>query len=77
MSVSPPSQPTYQASEGLRAMEWPEENLTSTMIEGGGFYPARLGETFDEGRFVITRKLGFGGFSSVWLARDRKFVLCQ
>ena len=75
MSVSPPSQPTYQASEGLRAMEWPEENLTSTMIEEGGFYPARLGEAFDEGRFVITRKLGYGGFSSVWLARDRKFVI--
>ena len=56
-------------------MEWPEENLTSTMTEGGGFYPVRLGETFDNERFVITRKLGFGGFSSVWLARDRKFVI--
>ena len=77
MSSVPSPQPTYEASEELKAMEWPEEDLTSTMIEGGGFYPARLGETFDEGRFVITRKLGFGGFSSVWLARDRKFVLCQ
>ena len=75
MSPIPSPQPTYQASEGLRAMEWPEENLTSTMTEGGGFYPVRLGETFDNERFVITRKLGFGGFSSVWLARDRKFVI--
>jgi serine/threonine-protein kinase SRPK3 len=65
----------YQASEDLKGLEWPEEGLTSTTNEGGGFYPARLGETFDDGRFVITRKLGWGGFSSVWLARDRKYVL--
>ncbi|KAN0125243.1 kinase-like protein, partial [Russula decolorans] len=51
-----------------------EESLTSTANEGAGFYSARLGETFDDGRFVITRKLGWGGFSSVWLARDRKYV---
>ena len=75
MSSVPSPQPTYEASEELKVMEWPEEDLTSTMIEGGGFYPVRLGETFDNERFVITRKLGFGGFSSVWLARDRKFVI--
>ena len=66
---------TYQASKDLQGMQWPEESLTSTSNEGGGFYPARLGETFDDGRFVITRKLGWGGYSSVWLARDRKYVL--
>ena len=66
---------TYQASKDLQGMQWPEENLTSNSDEGGGFYPARLGETFDDGRFVITRKLGWGGYSSVWLARDRKYVL--
>ena len=64
----------YQASEDLKGLQWPEESLTSTANEGGGFYPARLGETFDDGRFVTTRKLGWGGFSSVWLARDRKYV---
>ena len=67
--------PAYQASEDLKGLQWPEESLTSTANEGAGFYPVRLGETFDEGRFVITRKLGWGGFSSVWLARDRKYVL--
>jgi hypothetical protein len=65
----------YQASEDLKGLQWPEESLTSTANEGAGFYSARLGETFDDGRFVITRKLGWGGFSSVWLARDRKYVL--
>ena len=76
MSQQPPSLPTppYQASRDLRDLEWPEENLTSTVDEGAGFYPVRLGETFDDGRFVITRKLGWGGYSTVWLARDRKCV---
>lgn len=70
----PPSLPTppYQASDDLKGLEWPEEDLTSTADEGAGFYPLRLGETFDGGRFVITRKLGWGGYSTVWLARDRK-----
>ena len=53
---------------------WPEEDFALSSDEGGGFYPVRLGETFDDGRFVITRKLGWGGFSSVWLAGDRKYV---
>lgn len=66
------SQSTYLASEDLRGMQWPEESLTSTESEGGGFYPVRLGEDFEEGRFIVTRKLGWGGFASVWLARDRK-----
>ncbi|EJD00046.1 kinase-like protein, partial [Fomitiporia mediterranea MF3/22] len=73
MSDDPPTpQPTYQASEDLKNMQWPEENLALSSDEGGGFYPARIGEIFDEARFVITKKLGWGGFSSVWLARDRK-----
>ena len=53
---------------------WPEEDFALSADEGGGFYPMRLGETFDNGRFVIMRKLGWGGFSSVWLARDHKYV---
>ncbi|PAV18716.1 kinase [Pyrrhoderma noxium] len=71
--MSPVSAPMYQASEDLKKLVWPEENLTSTRIEGGGFYPARLGEVFDNARFTITRKLGYGRFSTVWLARDRKY----
>jgi len=68
------SSPPDQASSGAKRQEWPEEDFESTADECGGFYPVRLGETFEDGRFVITRKLGWGGFSSVWLARDRKYV---
>lgn len=36
----------------------------------GGFHPTALGDTFKGGRYVIHRKLGFGGRSTVWLATD-------
>jgi serine/threonine-protein kinase SRPK3 len=60
----------YETSEDLKQMQWPDENLTFAVGEDGGFCPAELGESFDDGRFVVTRKLGWGGFASVWLARD-------
>ncbi|KPM34602.1 hypothetical protein AK830_g11978 [Neonectria ditissima] len=38
--------------------------------EPGGFHPAVLGDTLCDGRYTIRHKLGHGGFSIVWLARD-------
>ena len=37
--------------------------------EPGGFHPVHLGDTYDD-RYKIIHKLGSGGFSTVWLARD-------
>lgn len=36
----------------------------------GGYHPVEIGETFKNGRYVIVRKLGWGHFSTVWLAKD-------
>jgi hypothetical protein len=36
----------------------------------GGFHPVHLGDEFGEGRYKIVNKLGFGSYSTVWLARD-------
>ncbi|EMD34013.1 hypothetical protein CERSUDRAFT_20543, partial [Gelatoporia subvermispora B] len=36
-----------------------------------GYFPARLGQTLQGGRYCIVRKLGWGQYSSVWLAKDR------
>ncbi|EQL38806.1 CMGC/SRPK protein kinase, variant 2 [Blastomyces dermatitidis ATCC 26199] len=38
----------------------------------GGFHRVALGDTFDAGRYHILRKLGYGQYSTVWLARDSK-----
>ncbi|KAG6287050.1 hypothetical protein E4U46_004381 [Claviceps purpurea] len=40
----------------------------------GGYHPVSLGDTFDSKRYTILRKLGYGLYSTVWLARDSK---CQ
>ena len=37
----------------------------------GGYHPISISDTFDRGRFRILHKLGFGGSSTVWLARDQ------
>ncbi|KHO11328.1 serine/threonine protein kinase, AGC family [Metarhizium robertsii ARSEF 23] len=36
----------------------------------GRFHPVALGDTFHNGRYTVRNKLGHGGFSTVWLARD-------
>ncbi|KFY86618.1 hypothetical protein V500_07511 [Pseudogymnoascus sp. VKM F-4518 (FW-2643)] len=36
----------------------------------GGLHTVMLGDTFQGGRYCIRDKLGYGGYSTVWLARD-------
>lgn len=36
----------------------------------GGFHPVALGDTLRDTRYTILRKLGYGGYSTVWLASD-------
>ena len=49
-----------------------EENFLDYRL--GGFHPVTLGDTLKDGRYQIHHKLGFGGFSTVWVARDRRHV---
>ncbi|KPM39875.1 hypothetical protein AK830_g6695 [Neonectria ditissima] len=37
----------------------------------GGYHPTLLGDAFHNGRYEVVHKLGYGSWSSVWLARDR------
>ncbi|KAF8465413.1 hypothetical protein BDZ91DRAFT_820839 [Kalaharituber pfeilii] len=48
--------------------EWIEE------YRPGGFHPVHLGDEFDNGIYEILRKLGYGGYSTVWLAHDVKYA---
>lgn len=36
----------------------------------GGLHPVHIGDTFSNGKYRIIHKLGHGGFSTVWLARE-------
>ncbi|GLJ21522.1 hypothetical protein SUGI_0398230 [Cryptomeria japonica] len=36
----------------------------------GGYHAVRIGDSFNNGRYVVQRKLGWGHFSTVWLAWD-------
>ena len=40
---------------------------------GYGYYPLTLGERLDGGKYEIVRKLGWGGYSSVWLASVSRY----
>jgi len=49
-----------------------EENFLD--YRPGGYHPVALGETLKDGRYKIHHKLGHGGFSTVWVARDYRRV---
>ncbi|KAJ5544637.1 hypothetical protein N7461_006941 [Penicillium sp. DV-2018c] len=46
-----------------------QESLSK--YQPGGYHPVNLGDTFANDRYKIHHKLGWGGFSTVWLAKDR------
>ena len=35
----------------------------------GGYHPAKIGDIMHQ-RYQVVDKLGFGGYSTIWLARD-------
>ncbi|KAI9747914.1 MAG: hypothetical protein M4579_007359, partial [Chaenotheca gracillima] len=49
------------------AVEWVEDYRL------GKLHPVNFGDVFKDGRFRVIRKLGYGSFSTVWLARDQQY----
>ncbi|KAG9233966.1 hypothetical protein BJ875DRAFT_377469, partial [Amylocarpus encephaloides] len=39
------------------------------------FHPIHLGDRFKDGRYRVLRNLGYGAYSTVWLARDEQYGL--
>ena len=56
-------------SAGVRSVkaQLSEENLHR--YHPGSYHPVHLGDVFND-RYVIVPKLGYGQYSTVWLARD-------
>lgn len=59
---------TSRQPEAVYVPEVDLEDFESYAI--GGYHPIVIGDTFQKGRYKIAHKLGFGGYSTIWLARD-------
>lgn len=56
----------YSDIESIHSDE--EEDLED--YKKGGYHPVNIGDRFDNGRYIVLRKLGWGHFSTVWLSLD-------
>lgn len=60
-----------------RIMDYDEEDLDD--YSEGGYHPVKPNDQLKEVQqgdfqYTIQQKLGFGSYSTVWLARDERFV---
>ena len=65
LSRSPSSSDTGDDAAETTADEEDSEDYCK-----GGYHPVYVGETYNNGKYVVVRKLGWGHFSTVWLSRD-------
>ncbi|GAA5986244.1 hypothetical protein JCM10908_006470 [Rhodotorula pacifica] len=64
------AQASSQTSVSFESVFTDEEEKLSD-YEAGGYHPVRIGDVYGPNdRYVVVRKLGWGHFSTVWLARD-------
>ena len=61
---------SYSSSHSPSVMTEDEEDWEDYVK--GGYHPVHIGDTFSDGRYIVVRKLGWGHFSTVWLAKDTK-----
>lgn len=54
------------------SLAWALEEENKIRYITGGCHPAQVGDNYAGGRYTITGKLGWGEYSTVWLARDKQ-----
>lgn len=59
--MDPNSPLGYQWQEGV-------ENLEG--YRSGGYHPTHIGDQYCDSRYEVVHKLGYGSYSTVWLAKD-------
>ena len=67
-SAENPSNPSSYRFEHIAApTEWVEAYRPT------GYHPIHFGDMLHDGRYRIIHKLGYGAFSTVWLANDSRY----
>lgn len=63
----------YTTYNSANPLLFEEENLLGYCV--GGYHPLVIGDALQSGRYDVHHKLGHGGYSTVWLCRDNRFVV--
>jgi serine/threonine protein kinase len=66
-----PKEPVSQTQWRFEPLHVPTEWIES--YRPGGFHPIHPSDTLKDSRYTIICKLGYGAFSTVWLAEDSKY----
>jgi hypothetical protein len=67
-----PPQKTIARHQASLSTALKEENLDRYCV--GRYHPVRLGDSFKDGAYKVINKLGYGLYSTVWLAHDTRSV---
>ena len=59
-----------QEEDHTDSSDYTSDDEGSEDYRRGGYHAVRIGDTFKNGRYVVQSKLGWGHFSTVWLAWD-------
>jgi hypothetical protein len=59
-----------EAEDDVESTDYTSEDEGTEDYRRGGYHAVRVGDTFKQGAYVVQSKLGWGHFSTVWLAWD-------
>lgn len=59
-----------QEEDRSESSDYTSEDEGTEDYRRGGYHAVRIGDTFKNGRYIVQTKLGWGHFSTVWLAWD-------
>jgi hypothetical protein len=60
-----------EAEDDVESSDYMSEDEGTEDYRRGGYHAVRVGDSFKQGTYVVQSKLGWGHFSTVWLAWDK------
>ena len=63
--------PVEVLSPGELTYGWQEDVEDLTRYQEGGYHPVHIQDQYSNERYHIVHKLGFGAYSTTWLAKDQ------